>query len=350
MSKKAVPQPQPAPLPPDPPKPPPEGPPQAEAARLWIFAVLLLVTIPVGIFLPRFWGLLPAWLIILVCLLGMFGVIGLSRGMGFLGILVDAGRNMMSLSRLQIVLWTCVILSAFLAVALGRIGDYAYNQAGYECTAPPPAKEGEAPAEPECAEPLGIQLPAVLWGLMGISMTSAVASPLLKANKTQRTAEQDRIQKEKEKQSAQAIRNAQARGLDPVPEPTTVTYGAVLAQRKAANEPSVENAQDSVGVMVRKTSWREASFADVFTGEEVSTFGYVDMAKVQNFFFTVIAVIAYAVMLGGFMAAAGKQVAGFFVFPDLTESLLAILGISHAGYLVDKPFTHSVPDEDSRTV
>ena len=343
MSENTVSESQPAP-------PPPEGPPPAKPGWLWMFVVLLLVTVPVGIFLPRFWGLLPAWLIILVCLIGMFGVIGLSRGMGLLGILIDAGRNMMSLSRLQIVLWTCVILSAFLATALGRIGDYAYNQAGYECPAPPPATEGEAPAEPECAEPLGIQLPAVLWGLMGISMTTAVASPLLKANKTQRTAEQDRIQKEKEKQAALAIHSAGERGVAPPPAPTPVTYAAVLTQRKAANEPAVENAQDSVGVMVRKTSWREASFADVFTGEEVSTFGYVDIAKVQNFFFTVIAVIAYGVMLGGLMVATGKNVAGFFLFPDLTEGLLAILGISHAGYLVDKPFTHSTPGEDSPTV
>jgi hypothetical protein len=349
MSKKVVSQSQPAPPPPDPPKPPPEGPPAAKPGWLWIFAVLLLVTISVGIFLPRSWGLLPAWLIILACLIVAFGIIGLSRGMGLSGILIDAGSNMMSLSRLQIVLWTCVILSAFLAVALGRIGDYAYTPSGYECPPPAEAKEGEAPAEPECAEPLGIQLPVVLWGLMGISMTTAVASPLLKANKTQRTAEQDRIQKEREKQSARAIRAAPGQAVDPLLAPTTVTYAAVLAQRKKANQPSVESAQDSVGVMVRKTSWREASFADVFTGEEVSTFGYVDMAKVQNLFFTVIAVIAYAVMLGGFMAAAGKEVAGFFVFPDLTEGLLVILGISHAGYLVDKPFTHSTPGEESPT-
>ena len=318
----------------------PQGPPKERPAFLIVFAVILLVTIPVGIFLPRFLGLLWAWLIILACLIVAFGIIGLSRGMGLSGILIDAGRNMMSLSRLQIVLWTCVILSAFLTTALGRIGDYAYKPSGYEC--PPPAEGSEAPAIPECAEPLGIQLPAVLWGLMGISVTTAVASPLLKANKTQRTAEQDRIQKEKAKQPPQTVMGAQGATVTVSP-PTAVTYAAVLDQRKAANEPVVENAQDSVGVMVRKTSWREASFADVFTGEEVTTFGYVDMAKVQNFFFTVIAVIAYGVMLGSLMAVAGNSVAGFFVFPDPTDGLLALLAISHAGYLVDKPFTHSTP-------
>jgi hypothetical protein len=328
----------------------PEGPPKEKPAFLIVFAVILLATIPVGIFLPRSLGLLWAWLIILACMVVAFGIIGLSRGMGLTGILIDAGRNMMSLSRLQIVLWTCVILSAFLTTALGRIGDYAYKPSGYECPPAAEVEEGEAPAEPECAEPLGIQLPAVLWALMGISVTSAVASPLLKANKTQRTAEQDRIQKEKGEQSPRTIRDMQGKKVGTAPPPTPVTYAAVLKERMDANEPAVENAQGSEGVMVRKTSWRKANFADVFTGEEVSTFGYVDMAKVQNFFFTVIAVIAYAVMLGGLMVAAGKNVAGFFVFPDPTDGLLAILGISHAGYLVDKPFTHSTPGEESPTV
>ncbi len=326
----------------------------ARPGWLAAFLVLLPATILVGIFLPRSWAIVWAWLIILGCMIGMFGFIGLSRGMNLLGILIDAGRNMMSLSRLQIVLWTCVILSAFLTVALGRIGDYARNPSGYEC--PPPAEAedgapaadaegGETAAEPECAEPLGIQLPLVLWGLMGISMTSAVASPLLKANKTQRTAEQDRIQEAKGIQTPQAAYDTAGRVTGIVTPSPAVTYSAALEQRRAVSGSAVavEAAQDSVGVMVRKKSWRNANLADLFTGEEVDNFGYVDMAKVQNFFFTVIAIVSYAVMLGVAMAAAGTDVAGFFVFPDPTESLLAILGISHAGYLVDKPFVHSTP-------
>jgi hypothetical protein len=310
------------------------GSPQAKPVWLGALAVALLVTIPVGIFLPRSWGLLPAWLIILACMAVAFGLIGLSRGMGLLGILIDAGRNMISLSRLQMVLWTCVILSAFLTTALGRIGDYAFNQSGYECT---------PSADAACAKPLDIQLPPLLWGLTGISMTSAVASPLLKANKAQRTSEQDRTQKTRAAQPPRTLLDAEGRALPTAPAPAPATYASVLAQRKMANEPAVEDAQDNVGVMVSKTSWQEASFGDVFTGEEVSTYGYVDMAKVQNFFFTVIAVIAYAVMLAGLMAAVGRDVAGFFVFPDPKEGLLAITAISHVGYLTDKAFTHSTP-------
>jgi hypothetical protein len=325
----------------------PEGPPQAKPAFLGAFIVLLVIAIPVGIFMPRALGLFWPWLIILGCLIAAFAIIGLSRGMGPLGVLIDAGTNMMSLSRLQIVLWTCVILSAFVTTALGRIGDYGFDQSGYEC--PAPAEASEEQAEPECAEPLGIQLPPMLWALMGISVTSAVASPLLKASKGQRTAEQDRTQQAKAQRSSQVMVDGYGRAVASVPAAPPATYTAVLAHRQLANDPAVSDTQQGNGVLVRKTSWRNASLADVFTGEEVSTFGYVDMAKVQNFFFMVIAVIAYAVMLGGAMFAAGTDVAGFFAFPDLTDGLLAILGISSAGYLVDKPFSHSVP-EDSPTV
>ncbi len=310
------------------------GSPEAKPAWLWPLAIALLATIPVGVFLPRFWGLLPAWLIILACMIAAFGLIGLSRGMGLMGILIDAGRNMISLSRMQIVLWTCVILSAFLTTALGRIGDYVFNRSAYECS---------PSAESACADPLDIELPPLLWALTGISVTSAVASPLLKANKAQRTSEQDRTQRTRAAQAQQTRFDAEGRALAAAPAPAPVTYASVLAQRKQASEPAVEGAEDSVGAMVRKTSWQEASFGDVFTGEEVSTFGYVDIAKVQNFFFTVIAVIAYAVMLGGLMAAAGRGVAGFSAFPDPREGLLAITAISHAGYLTDKAFTHSTP-------
>jgi hypothetical protein len=325
----------------------PEGPPQAKPAFLGIFAALLAITIPVGIFMPRTLGLFWAWLIILGCMIVAFGVIGLSRGMGLFGILIDAGTNMMSLSRLQIVLWTCVILSAFVTTALGRIGDYGIDPSGYEC--PASVESSEEQVETGCAEPLDIQLPPILWALMGISVTSAVASPLLKASKGQRTAEQDRTQEAKVQRSSQLMVDGYGRAVATAPLSPVATYRAVLAQRKLANDPAVEDAEQGNGVLVRKTSWRNANFTDLFTGEEVSTFGYVDMAKVQNFFFTVIAVIAYAVMLGGAMFAAGTDVAGFFVFPDLTEGLLVILGISSAGYLVDKPFIHSVP-EDGPTV
>jgi len=42
------------------------------------------------------------------------------------------------------------------------------------------------------------------------------------------------------------------------------------------------------------------------------------------------------------MSTAGS-IAKFFMFPDLPSGLVAIISISHTGYLTDKAFTHSTP-------
>jgi hypothetical protein len=313
---------------------PPQQPaplPEPKPKWLWALLVIIALTLLMGALLPRSAGLFWPWIIALILMFASFAVIGLSRGMGVLGILIDAGRNMMSLSRLQIVLWTGLILSAFVTAALARAWDYKFNQAAYVCATAETAEasEGEEP----CADPLGIQLPTLLWALMGISITSAVASPLLKDNKAQRTAEQDRLAKSKA-----------ARSSPPALMPPT--YSAVLKQRKDINL-SIEQAvgdTEPVGVMVRKESWAEADFSDVFTGEEVSTFGYVDIAKVQNFFFTIVAWVAYAVVLGVAMGQVGTDLFKFVAFPALPAGLIAVIAISHAGYLTDKAFVHSVPE------
>jgi hypothetical protein len=77
-------------------------------------------------------------------------------------------------------------------------------------------------------------------------------------------------------------------------------------------------------------------------GEEVSNFMYVDIPKVQNFFFTIVAVIAYVVALAVAMSTT-KSIPAFFAFPDLPAGLIAVISISHGGYLTDKAFTHTTP-------
>lgn len=293
-------------------------------------AILILIAaiIPVGLFLPQRLGLTWAWVIIALLMLFVIAAIGIALGKGWLGILIDPARNMMSLSRLQVVLWTWLILSAFVTVALGRVWDSRLHADAY---VPQPAESGKV--EAQSAEPLGIQLPPLLWALMGISVTSAVASPLLKADKAQRTAEQD----------ANKRRAAEARRRSGEPSAVAMTYSEVLEQRK--RDGKVEEGVKPEGALIKKAAWSDAQLSDLFTGEEVATFGYVDVAKVQNFFFSIIAVLAYAVALGVAMSAT-KSISAFFAFPDLPAGLVAVIGISHSGYLVDTAVTHSTPAEE----
>src|ERR1041385_88938 len=70
------------------------------------------------------------------------------------GIFVNE-RNLMSLGRFQAVIWTVIILSAYLTIVFARL------------------KAGTV------QDPLGVALDWHLWALMGISTTSLVGTPLL---------------------------------------------------------------------------------------------------------------------------------------------------------------------------
>ncbi len=113
----------------------------------------------VGVSLPRTGGQLGflgqrtvlAWLVI-AALMAAFaavaghGVTGLARG-----VLVDE-RHRVTLGRLQMLLWTILVLSAYMAAALANIG-----------------RDGRSP--------LAVDIPNELWLAMGISTASLVAAP-----------------------------------------------------------------------------------------------------------------------------------------------------------------------------
>jgi hypothetical protein len=82
-----------------------------------------------------------------------------------------------------------------------------------------------------------------------------------------------------------------------------------------------------------------ARWSDMFTGEEVGNAAHIDVARLQMFFFTVIAAAAYGVMLGHVFA--GDVAHGISSLPILDESMVALIAISHGGYLASKATSHS---------
>jgi hypothetical protein len=125
--------------------------------------------------------------------------------------------------------------------------------------------------------PLAIVVPTQVWLLMGISTTSLIGSPLLTSNK------------------------------------------------KAAGKIEI---RDNV---------HAAQVADLFRGDETSNFDVLDLAKVQMFFFTLVLVLAYAVLLGSLFVHSTGVIMGM---PDIDPSMTTLLGISHAGYLANKAVPH----------
>jgi hypothetical protein len=178
---------------------------------------------------------------LILLLMAAFAVVT-GRGMTghWRGILIDA-RNKMSLSRLQMLAWTLVVLSTIFTAALTNL---AY---GWE-------------------SPMNIEVPSQLWVVMGISTASLVASPAILSNKAQRKA------------NPQAVR----------------------AMKKAGDESA-----PPVGLLTRNSKPQDAEWADLLMGEEVGNASHVDLGKMQLFFFTFILVVGYAAAIAAMFRAQG---------------------------------------------
>lgn len=223
------------------------------------------------------------FIVVIAAMLFFVAVLGARISGRPAGILINE-RNLISLSRFQTVMWTLIILSAFLTMALQRI------------------RFGVA----EDQSPLNITLDWRLWALMGISTTSLIGSPLLSSGK-------------KTKEPDQAVANKTA------------------ALTGESGPAVVDNAQ---GTLYKNPEIKDAAFSDMFEGDEVGNTAYVDLAKVQMFFFTIVAALSYFVIL--FSWIKNKETKDLAAFPVLSEGFIAILGISHGGYLVNKTNDHTV--------
>jgi hypothetical protein len=235
-----------------------------------------------------------AWVLTMVLMLALLVIVGLGIAGRPAGAWIDE-RNKMSLSRLQLIAWTVVVLSGFLVAALQnlRIGSES--------------------------DPLAIAVPEILWLAMGISTVSLVGSPLILSTKKQRTA---------------AIPEAE-RSLRQLEGPTAPALGYLVAEPRMLATPS--GMIRAIGsVEVRQTP-ADASWADLFRGDETGNFAYVDLGKVQMFLLTLVVLLAYGLALFDLLSNNGP----FHQLPLLSEGMIAILGISHAGYLSVKAVNHS---------
>ncbi len=127
-------------------------------SQRWLVGLVLLVGTVVELFvvhialdLPRQLG----WLIDLVVLTAVLGVIGVALRAHPLGILIDE-RNKMSLSRLQMSIWTVIVLTAFAAIGLSRVGQDGV------------------------ADPLAVAIPEQLLWAIGITATALVGTPVIR--------------------------------------------------------------------------------------------------------------------------------------------------------------------------
>ena len=235
-----------------------------------------------------------SWMFILLLLVGLFLYLGATISKRPLGILIGS-RNVMSLSRFQIVAWSLVVLSAFLTIAFRRIMGGA-------------------------SDPLNIPMDTQLWALMGISTASLVGTPLILQNKATQNAHPDEVQS--------------------------------AAKNLGESVSDVDSNRE--GKLYANASIKDARLTDMFEGDEIGNTAFVDIAKVQMFLFTMIIIVAYCYQvystLGqtlfddhgkALLGLDGKRLIDTLGMPALSAGIVALLGISHAGYLTSKTADHT---------
>ena len=220
---------------------------------------------------------LGLWLLTVVLLGGSFvlighGAVGLANGC-----LID-NRNRLSLSRLQQFSWTVLVLSAFLTFA------------SFETSANPNG------------DPLDVGVPTQVWSLLLISTGSLTGAAFIKNRKRNLSVDEKDIQEPLDK-TKEAMTASEGKSLD---------HQSILATKK---EP------------------QNASIADLFRGDEVGSAAQLELGKVQMFFFTLIVLFAYAANLGFIFYGPRGLPAGL---PDVSEGMVVLLLISHAGFLGSK--------------
>jgi hypothetical protein len=242
--------------------------------------VLILLAVAANIWLAPLW----AWLATEAAIVASFILMGLACNRRAAGILID-GRNRISLSRLQACGWTVLVLSAVAAAA-------AWN-----------LRFGQGPA-------LGLIIPQQLITAMGISLATLSATPVVLSMKTGGQA------------SASDVASATAALTPPGSSGGTVVTGTLAGR---------DNSDD-------------ASWLDLFRGDEVGDAAAPDVSKIQKLLITIL-------LLGLYTAALWDQFSApkglFSTLPVLSDNFVWLLGVSHAGYLLYKSAPHSQPSGGS---
>jgi hypothetical protein len=232
------------------------------------------------------WAIVAAAVMLIIT-----AIVGLFKGKGVFGVLVD-GRGKYSLSRLQIILWTAIVIGGYFGVALTKLDP--------------------------------ISIPPEVLGLLGVTLGSTVVSTAIKANKviTGQTADEE----EHNRLVAESAQNnmLQLLGVDQ-PELLSSEEKTALLAHLSEDECAALNKQIEAQ---RKPSWM-----DLFSQEEKGKEHLIDVGKLQMFAWTAAALVIYGAMLVSDLTLPPEEVAKLTELPNVTGTILALMGISQAAYL-----------------
>jgi hypothetical protein len=210
-------------------------------------------------------------------------------------------QNRMSLARMQVSLWTIVVLGGYAALTLFNIGMLAEQIRDFYVKLP------EGNEIPPQAFPV---MPSMILAALGIAVGSPMVSALIKNYSSGPSID-----------LKDGASSADASGIGRFTDP--------------GSDGNLE---------VRATS-AQASLADLFTGETERDKNQVDVARLQNVVITFILISSYATLLFGFVReiapdtivkALDLDMAAFPSLPDPGGTFATLLAASHATYLIAK--------------
>ena len=252
------------PAPPGPPPPPGEWKLWHTLASLAVLALIIALAIWAATsktLLKDLNGHLPVWTFLaLAALLLLFAALvgwGITGHLG--GLLEDPkkGRRL-SLSRLQVLAWTFLVVAAY-------FNSFIVNLAG------------------GFSNPLDVAIPGELLIAMGISIGSLAGQKVVLAVKEDKNGD--------------------------------VPAGAATTNKSAVVKSPVPQ------------------WSDLFRGDTAETAGSLDLGKMQLFYITVALVLGYGIVVASGFAHVSQ---GITTLPKLDQAFVAVLAISHAGYLTTK--------------
>lgn len=227
-----------------------------------------------------------AWLISLVPLIMMLGAIGWAVHGRLDGVLIDRD-NRISLSRLQLVLWTVLLMGALQAAGI------------FNSTVTYPQSFG---AEMMLG-PLDIRIPPEIWTLLGLGSFTAVVAPVIKQGNRTRPLR--------------------------APEKDTDIVSEIKHDR------GLREAGRFAGRVYQNASSNDARWIDLVMGDYEGA-AHIDISKLQHFVLTLLLLLIYGLALFAIMDKSLPLSEPINRFPDISPGLLSLLGISHAAYLADK--------------
>jgi hypothetical protein len=250
----------------------------------WVFFLLVLATIVANWWALARWaspaGRYYVWIATMVFCIAAVMTIGSAISGYASGLIID-NRNMMSLSKLQMLIWTLAVLPALITGAASNIVGIG--------------------VEFSSGDPLNIGIPNELLAAIGLAGLSLAASPVILKTKTGSEA-------------------------DPKELADTKNQLGLMGHQV-----------DSDGKVFLKTQRKDASWKDLFRGDEVGNADTPDLGKIQQFFVTALLAGAYVSAIGSMFADDGFVQA----LPKLSEKFVWLLAVSHGTNLAYQAAPHT---------